>query len=350
MSSQPQVTLLYPRSGEPADAIDHYCRHLAAAFVEIGWTARRSEWVDDDAVRSDLLLVQYNPFGFGRWGFAPRLPAALARTKTRRPATALIVHEAFVPITDTRSLLMGTWQRGQLRAVSAGVDLVFHVVEDRLRRLAGRWPRRPAEYLAVGANVPDARAERMVVRRAHGWSDDTIVIATLGGAHPSKLKGWIAPAIEAVAAVGRPVCHADLGSQPIEVRVPGVGRVAPGYLEADALARLLAAADLFLAPYDDGISGRRGSVMAALRNGVAVVSTADDQSDRLLCSPNSGLTLVGTDDPEGLARAARRLAENDESRRDRARAGRRLYEERLDWPVIVRRLADIPRSRPSRRP
>jgi glycosyltransferase involved in cell wall biosynthesis len=257
---------------------------------------------------------------------------------------ALIVHEAFVPITDARSLVMGTWQRGQLRAVSAGVDFVFHVVEDRVQRLAGAWPRRPTEYLAVGANVPDARAERMVVRSAHGWSDDTIVIATLGGPHPSKLQGWIAPAIEAVAALGRPACHADLGSQPIGVRVPGVARLAPGYLEADALAGHLAAADLFLAPYDDGISGRRGSVMAALRNGVAVVSTVDDYSDRLLSSPDSGLTLVGTDDRGGFARAVRDLAEDDVSRRDRARAGRALYEERLDWPVIVRRLAEVPET------
>ena len=197
-------------------------------------------------MRSDLLLVQYNPFGFGRWGFAPRLPAALARTKTRRPATALIVHEAFVPITDTRSLLMGTWQRAQFRAVSAGVDLVFHVVEDRLRRLAGRWPRRPAEYLAVGANVPHARAERIVVR-AHGWSDDTIVIATLGGAHPSKLQGWIAPAIEAVAPPSGDRCAMPTSAlSRSRFGCPGWA-LAPGYLEADALARLLAAADLFLA-------------------------------------------------------------------------------------------------------
>lgn len=346
LSSQPHVTLLYPRSGNPADAIDHYCRQLAAAFTAIGWSARRSEWLDEATEQADLLVVQYNPFGFGRWGFAPRLPLALARVKRElhRPVVALMVHEAFVPIADARSLVMSTWQRGQLRAVTAGVDLVFHAVEDRIPRGPGAWPRRPTEYLAVAANVPDARAQRAGVRSGRGWGGDALVVATLGSIHPSKLDDWIAPALEAVAATGRPTFHADLGSSPMDITVPGVAHFAPGYLEAGALAELLAAADLFLAPYADGISGRRGSVMAALRNGVAVVSTADPRSDRLFSAPGSGLTLVGTDDPAGFARAARSLAEDDTARRRRAGAGLALYEERLDWPVIARRLADAARS------
>jgi glycosyltransferase involved in cell wall biosynthesis len=125
----------------------------------------------------------------------------------------------------------------------------------------------------------------------------------------------------------------------MDIAVPGVAHVAPGFLEAGALAEFLAAADLFLAPYADGISGRRGSVMAALRNGVAVLSTVDQRSDRLLSSPGGGLTLVATDDRAGFARAARNLAEDDATRHRLAGAGLALYEERLDWPVIARRLA-----------
>jgi glycosyltransferase involved in cell wall biosynthesis len=348
--SQPHVALLYPRSGNPADAIDHYCNELTAAFTEIGWCAHRSAWLDEDAAVADLLALQYNPFVYGRWGFAPGLPVTLMRLRRRRrrPVVALVVHETFVPIVDARSLAMGAWQRAQLRAVSAGADVVFHADEARVRRLEGRWPRRPTEHLAVGANVPDRRAHRVATRSTRGWGEHTIVIATLGGTHPSKIHSWIAHALEAVAASGRPTVHADLGADPMEIRVPGIDRFTPGFLEADALAAHLAAADLFLAPYVGGVSGRRGSLMAALRNGLAVVSTVDEYSDRLLASPESGLTLVATHDKAGFVRAARELSEDDATRQLRATAAVALYEERFDWPVIAQRLARIARANPPR--
>ena len=51
--------------------------------------------------RPDWVLLQYNPFSYGRWGWNPHLPRVMRRIKRDAPGTrlALMVHEPFVPIT-----------------------------------------------------------------------------------------------------------------------------------------------------------------------------------------------------------------------------------------------------------
>jgi glycosyltransferase involved in cell wall biosynthesis len=49
---------------------------------------------------------------------------------------------------------------------------------------------------------------------------------------------------------------------------------ASGRLEPDAVPAVLRACDVLLQPYPDGITTRRTSVMAGLKNGVATVSTS----------------------------------------------------------------------------
>ena len=66
---------------------------------------------------ADAVLVQYNPFSYGRWGFAPWLVALTwaLRLRRREPRIALMVHEPYVPMITWRSTVMGLWQRAQLR-------------------------------------------------------------------------------------------------------------------------------------------------------------------------------------------------------------------------------------------
>jgi glycosyltransferase involved in cell wall biosynthesis len=110
-----------------------------------------------------------------------------------------------------------------------------------------------------------------------------------------------------------------------------------GFLEEHDLAAHLAASDVFLAPYMDGVSTRRGSVMAALQHGVPVVGTAGHLTDDVLRNA-SGLALVPVGVPAEFARAVTRLVSDASGRRELGAAGRELYERTFDWPVLVRRL------------
>src|SRR5882724_8511675 len=100
-----------------AVAADLYVRTSEGTWAVIdGETgARGAEGAFQGLTGYDVVVLQYNPFMYGRWGFAPWLPVALGRLRSKSAGVcvALMVHEPYVPMVNWRWTLMGLWQRCQ---------------------------------------------------------------------------------------------------------------------------------------------------------------------------------------------------------------------------------------------
>jgi glycosyltransferase involved in cell wall biosynthesis len=349
------VGLIVARRANQADGIRDYTRRLLLALRETAVDAQLWQWANGapqaDAnghPRSDLaaagldaLVVQYNPFSFGRWGFAPELPLFLARLRRRRrrPRIAVMFHETYVDMRSVSWALMGSWQRVQLLAVQAAADVQLCSIQrwtERLRRTARG---RPVHHLPVASNLPDARAHRPQTRHRLGAGADTVVLSCLGLRHPGRLQEHVLAAARAAGAAAPSVLLLDLGPGERSQRqlAGNVHQRSTGFLEEHDLAAHLAASDVFLAPYMDGVSTRRGSVMAALQHGLPVVGTAGHFTDDVLREA-SGLKLVPVGAADEFAGAVTSLARDARRRAELGAGGRELYERTFDWPVLVRRL------------
>lgn len=345
-----RLAMIAAESGNPADGIRDYTERLMAELggrqeVEATLhvvTPDRLRFDVEALGRMDAVLVQYNPFWYGRRGFAPALPALLWRLRRsgRRPVIAAMVHETFVDMKNLRWALMGGWQRAQLEAIRAACDLVLCSIERWTERLRGSWPHRPVVHLPVASNLPDMRGERSAARRELGAGDDVLVLACFGLDHPGRLRGHVLAGGRAVAAT-RPTMIVNLGESGRVHEPPSGGEarlLAPGFQEPAALARLLAAADVFLAPYADGVSTRRTTVMAALQHGIPVVGTRGHLTDRRMLRAADALTLLPVEDVDGFAQSVARLGGDPGALAARGAAGRRLYETEFDWPILTARL------------
>lgn len=290
----------------------------------------------------DVVLLQYNPFLYGRYGFAPWLVWKLAglRLRRRRPRIALMVHEPYVPMRGWRWTLMGLWQRAQLAMLRTCSDVVFASIEAWTQTLERRSPSRPTTHLPVGSNLPDRRCEREEARRLLGAADGELVVATLSSGHPSHDLALVDAALRALAEKGRRCVFLALGEGArLPIGLPSGVRVErPGGLPGDQLAARLAAADIFMAPLIDGISTRRTTAMAALQHGLPVVATDGPLTDRLFRGFPNAVGLVPVGSPERFAAEVLRLAEQPVARASLGRAGERLYQSELAWPVAARRL------------
>jgi glycosyltransferase involved in cell wall biosynthesis len=92
---------------------------------------------------------------------------------------------------------------------------------------------------------------------------------------------------------------------------------------------------VFVAPFVDGVSTRRTTLMAALQHGVAVVGTDGRLTDDILRASREALTLAPVGDRHQLEDAVRRLADDPGLRRSRGAAGRELYTSSFAWPVTA---------------
>jgi glycosyltransferase involved in cell wall biosynthesis len=258
----------------------------------------------------------------------------------------LNVHEPYVPLTGWRWTLMGAWQRVQLGGLLLAADSACASTEAVAQRLSSRWLRTRLLHVPVGSNLPDMATARSSQRARLGHGDETLVVAVFGTRHPSRLLGYAVAAIHRIAEAGPETAVLNLGAG--APALPGLADsipvLSPGFLEREDLARHLATVDLFLAPWTDGVSTRRGTLMAALQHGLPVLGTAGPLTGPAL-RDSGALELTPVGRPDLFARAAQRLAVDRPARLALGRAGRALYASTFDWPVIAGRILEACRPR-----
>jgi hypothetical protein len=288
---------------------------------------------------SDWIIIQYSPFGLGRWGFAPWL-LPLAGMLRRRARIGLVVHEPYVRGMRGHRRLMGAWQRLQLTALgrTAGISFIPTKAWIGLLQREARLER--AVHLPVSSNLPDARSERLRMRSELGVGADDLVLATFGLGHISTLRGHIEAAVDAVSRHRSNVIFVQLGLGPPIHGSAETVTIRPGWLPAHEVAAHLAAADIFLAPFADGVSDRRTTVAAAAQHGIAVVTTTSASSGPSSDWADTGFLLVPADDQRAFADAAVGLARNRQQRDQCGLRARAYFVARRDWPVIARRMLD----------
>lgn len=293
------------------------------------------------------LLVQYVPHGFGYRSMNVALCAWLwGRAALRGDRVELMVHEPF--------LAFGEGGGRQTAAAAA-----HRLMTTMLLRAASRvwvsipaWERAWRPY-ALGRRVPfawlpvpstiaviDDAAGAGVVRARYASDEGARLVGHLGtyGRHVREYLLRLAPAL----LERRGASLLLLGRGSVDARDALISRDArlaarvhaAGYLEPRDLSLHLAACDLLLQPYPDGVSSRRTSLMAGLAHGLPVVTTAGRLTEPLW-ETSGAVALAPADDLDAITTSVTRLLDDTD---ERARLGARalaLYRERFDLSHTV---------------
>jgi glycosyltransferase involved in cell wall biosynthesis len=289
------------------------------------------------AGRFDWIIVQYNPFSFGPRGLSPKLLPAL-----RDAAVPIVLnfHETYVPLWPWRYTVMRIWQYPQF-ALLVRYGRCHFVSTERWVPQVRRWTKKRCCLLPVGSNLPRCELTKSEARSELGLPAEALILGVFGFSHGSKKIAWIGAAarriydrhrqtrVLAVGQIGEELVTA-CGSVPVDCH--------PSLPGPEASVRFRAM-DLFLSPFTDGISTRRGSVIAALQHGLPVCSTVREHSDRLLrdvVSPS--LLLSPADDESRFLDAADELAQRCLVNPDLGADLAKFHDQYFAWPVIARRL------------
>jgi glycosyltransferase involved in cell wall biosynthesis len=118
-------------------------------------------------------------------------------------------------------------------------------------------------------------------------------------------------------------------------------------LKSIDVAAALRACDVVVQPYPDGVTTRRTSVMAALANGVPVVTTHGPLTESVW-EISGGVSLVPVGRPSAIEAAAVALALDTDVRGALAIRGRHLYDEQFSIERTIGVLrAGLPRETPA---
>lgn len=274
------------------------------------------------------ILMQYVPFLYGRRGLSrfPGRMAAAARQAGLR--TTVFVHEPWVPLTRLPWLVLSPLQRRQLRHLARLCDVVVTPVPAWREMLGGN-----ASVVYVGSTLgqpasdppggPDLPAPVAFSPFAAGLNWD-----------------WI---VAAARAVGTNPLLTVIGTDwETARRHPILKRWADptwdwrGRLDSPRVLALLARARIVLAPFVDGLTGRRTSAFAAASTGARLVSCRGPLFDPEFDAAPFALANSKSDFCD-LAKALFHTREQPAQRRQRLE----WYEQRLAPAALDRRLTTL---------
>lgn len=315
-----------------------------------------------------------------RWGpaiwraaaaLAPRVGAAWIHVQYQTAAYAMNPAVNFAPAAWGRQGLRVGWTYHDLL-----VPYLFPKAGTRLRRWVTERPAHLVDLVVatnegdraqlaqldpaclvsipIGSNIRSRTltpAERRARRARRGYGDDDLVLAYFGFLNRSKGGLTLVRALDQLAArhpgarllmIGERVGASDptnfvylreveslIAERGLAGRIQWTGRQ-----DDDEVAADLNACDVLLLPYLDGASLRRGTLMAGLANGCAIVTTAP-QSPLPELVAGRDLLYVAPEDDSALAAAVEALLADPallETLRSGARARSRLF----TWEAIAR--------------
>jgi hypothetical protein len=284
------------------------------------------------------LLVQYVPHAYGYRALNLALCLWLYRRRQRETIWTMF-HEVAYP------LQAPPWRKTNLLAAGHRVmaGLVLRASQRRLvaiprwSQLLGRLgdpARFPCEWLPVPSNVgAEVDPQRVAgVRASLGASSEPVVVGHFGS-----YGRLIAPRLRAMlprVLDGNSRTHLLLLGRSghafaAELRAAHARHAqrihAPGGQPADVLPHSLAACDLFVQPYEDGVSSRRGSLMACLSLGGCVLTHLGSASESMW-SESGAVALAA---PEATVHAALELSSDPQRRAELGQRGARLYDKRF---------------------
>lgn len=288
------------------------------------------------------VLLQYNPFSFGRWGFNLHLPLVMrAIGRSGKTKVALMVHEPFVPLSTWKFAIMSVWQRWQLWMLGTCADVLFFSIEPWVYRFQKWFPSKPLVHLPVGSNILRISLDRAGARARLNIKDNATVLGLFGTLQASRMIECIRGAAEAAGAQPPPMQLLYIGpnAEAAKAFFPNTPLLAEGPLDEDEVSRRFAAMDIYLAPYIDGISTRRTTLMTGLQHGVATVGTRGFLTDNMLLEEaGAAFLLADVDRPDEFNRCVLRLISDAALRAKIGAQGQRLYHEHFHWDRIAAKL------------
>ena len=284
------------------------------------------------------VLVQYVPHAFGLK--AMNLPFCLWLFGRRHSGTVVMFHEVMFPIRVGQPLkhnVIGLTTRLMAMLVARSAERIFVATpawDVLLRRFVG--PHNSISWLPVPSNIPVVDDSAGLAATRLAYSPNGAPLLGHFGTH----SGLLGPSAEdLLASVMRSRYDARMlliGADSTIFRDrwaganPGLADklYATGALVPERLSLALQACDMMIQPYEDGVSTRRGSVMAALAHGRAVVTT-NGAATEPLWAQSGAVAMAPVGEHDAMQSLIARMVADERERLRMASAAKKLYAERF---------------------
>lgn len=258
-------------------------------------------------------------------------------------------HELYIPGSlNLKLFLIGLIQRLSFFLLLIAANEI--VVTTGLRaQLLRRWlwgQARKAQKIVVepvGSNFPASSAlsnqQVLQLRQKWGLPSTGLVLSCVGQLRLQQPE-WLLATLKAVQIHQPEACLLLIGNRADKLPPNHPLRqqsnvIFTGHCSASEVSTLLSLSSIYLLPLDDGVSGRRTALVAALQHGLPIVSTKGHNTEPAFTDALP-LLLAPVSQPAEFVRLATELANNPAKRLELGRQAQAYYQTNFAWEKIVK--------------
>jgi glycosyltransferase involved in cell wall biosynthesis len=329
--------------------------HVHRVVNDWSWRCWRDIIQLDDALCFDVLNIQYQAAAYRMHPAINLFPWRLKQCG--KPPMVATFHDLKVPYLFPKAGPLRQWVVHALARQSDGVIVTNRQDEVQLSNLRDRIPN--LVRIPIGSNIAPQLPpgyDRDTWRAQWGIEPDDFLLGYFGFLNESKGGEELVQTLALLVEQGVPAHLLMIGgrvgsSDPTNLAyAERVDRLVvecglaervhhTGFVPSEEVSASLAAVDVCVLPYRDGVAFWRGSLHACLAHGRAIVTThpkmplpeIQDGENMLLARPR---------DPKNLAEAVARLA-TDPALRTRLETGAAALAAEFTWEQIARRTAAL---------
>lgn len=305
------------------------------------------EWVAEH--QPDIVNIQFQTAAFDMRPAIHWLPA-----RTSRVPLVVTFHDLRVPYLFPKAGPLRPWI---VRKLAANADGVIATDREDEAVLVREWKIPYVRWIPIGSNVsatPPPDYDRMKWRLQMGIGSDELLISYFGFLNESKGGLVLIEALAELVKQGVPAWLVMIGgragaSDPTNVRYgervdalierQGLSECLcwTGFVNDERVSAYFYASDVTALPYLDGVSLRRGTLMAALAHGRAIITTHPQTPAPEL---DGVVKTVPPGDPAALAQAILTVWKDDHLRETMQVAAREASQH-FSWDGIAQQTIDF---------
>jgi glycosyltransferase involved in cell wall biosynthesis len=294
------------------------------------------------------ILLMYHPHGFGQHSLNLRFCFWLwKRAAFNGDRIVMILHEYAVDFKLGKYCLFATVHRAMLAVALRGTARVWCPVErwKKAARILALGRKIPIEWLPVFSTIPPAGdAEQVRAVRSSMVAEGEQLIGHFGTC-PESVTCLLDRMIPSLLRL-RQNCKVLLVGSGTDQYASGLRKAHPdlarrirglGAATSSSISVHLRACDVLVQPYIDGVNARRSSAMAALENGVPMITTRGRLTEPFW-KDVFGVRVVPVDDLETAIRATGELLDEPHTRTSMSIAARTYYTTHFKLDYVIEQI------------
>jgi len=301
---------------------------------------------------ADHLLFQYVPYMYSkRAGINFSLPMLILILRLcGRAKIQIMYHELYYPKHfNVKAMILHHVHKGMLFFSALFAHTLYASTEYFQQKILALLPWKKVHHLPVGSNIPKINlspTDEEELRKTIS-PEEVRIIGLFGSFHPSKNIKLVLQNLLDIADQQKNIKILYIGATLTELKAEVDSSyhellktyIYPtGFLSTAHVGEYLCLLDGMLAYFSDGISTRRGSMLAAMQLGIPILSTQTSYTDSLLLGQDF-LTLVNADEVTFPAALKRKISQGwpknlpaDSKEREIA-----FYKRHFSWGEIVKK-------------